>query len=65
MCSSRGPYRSSYSPGDLTTSVPADQNDIGHDDDDCSMPDYSSNSETEVVQSSMSRREVCFGTVSD
>ena len=66
MCSSRNPGRTSYSLGNITDSVPVDQND---DDDDCSMHDYSINSEAvnekpKAEQSSIDQREVCFGTVS-
>lgn len=68
MRSSRNLDRTSDSRGNITDSIPVDQN---YDDDDCSMLDYSTNSEAvnakaEAEQSSVtcSQREVCFGTVS-
>ena len=66
MRSSRNLDMINYSHGHITDSIPVDQND---DDDDCSMLDYSIESEAltekpEAEQLSISQREVCFGTVS-
>ena len=66
MNSSRNSDTTSYSLSDTTAPVSVNQND---DDDDCSMLEYSIDSEAlikkpEAEQSSNSQREVCFGTVS-
>ncbi|KAM0802320.1 SNF2 family N-terminal domain-containing protein [Usnea florida] len=58
--------RTSYFLSDTTASVSVNQND---DDDDCSMLDYSIDSEAlkqpEAKQLSISQREICFGTIVD